>query len=54
MTDKCWPVRMATSGKLHTAVQLTRELNKATGKKFSVQTVRRALKEAGLKAGPKK
>jgi transposase len=52
--DKRRLVRMATSGKGYNAVQLTRELKNITGKEFSVHTVRRALKEAGLKAAPKK
>jgi transposase len=53
-TDKRRLVRMVTSGKADNAVQVTRELKDITNVDYSVHTVRRALKEAGLKASPKK
>jgi hypothetical protein len=45
---------MVTSGKADTAVQATHELKDTAGVDASVKTVRRALKEAGLKAVVKK
>ena len=53
-TDKRRLVRMVTSGKADNAVQLTRQLKDVTNVECSAQTVRRALKEAGLKAAHKK
>ena len=53
-TNKRRLVRMVTSGKVDNAVQLRRELNDIANVECSVQTVRRALKEAGLKAVSKK
>ena len=44
---------MVTSGKADNAVQLTRQLKDITNMECNAQTVRRALKEAGLKAAPK-
>jgi transposase len=52
--DKRRVVRMAASGKVNNAVQLTHELNNTTNVKCSVRTVRRALREAGLRAVLKK
>lgn len=49
-TDKRQLVRMVTSGQVDTAVQATRELRDAIPVDFGVDTVRRALREAGLKA----
>jgi len=53
-TDKRRLVRKITSGEADNAVQLTRQLNDATSVECNPQTVRRALKEAGLKAVVKK
>lgn len=53
-TDKRRLVRMVTTNKAETAVQLTQELHETTGTKVSERTVRRALEEAGLKATTKK
>jgi transposase len=53
-TDKRMLVRRITSGKADNAVQLTRQLSDITNKKVSAQTVRRGLKEEGLKAVHKK
>jgi transposase len=49
-TDKRRLVHNVTSGKADNAAQLTRELKNATNINVSTDTVRRALKEAGLKA----
>ena len=54
ITDKRRLVRTITSGKADNAVQLTRQLKHITNVECSVQTVRRALKEAGLKAVSRK
>ena len=54
ITEKCRLVRTITSGKADNAVQLTRQLKHITNVECSAETVRRALKEAGLKAVPKK
>lgn len=53
-TDKRRLVRTITSGKTDNAAQLSRELKETTNIVLSTQTVRRALKEAGLKAATKK
>jgi len=53
-TDKRRLLRKITSGKADNAVQLTRELRDVSNINISAQTVRRALKEAGLKAATKK
>jgi transposase len=53
-TDKRWLVRKITSRKADNAVQLTRQLRDITNVECSVWAVRRALKEAGLKAAPMK
>lgn len=53
-TDKRRLLRTITSGKADNAVQLTRELRDVSNIEVSAQTVRRALKEAGLKAATKK
>lgn len=45
---------MVTSGQAETAVQLARDLRDTTGVEVSDDTVRRALKQAGLKAAEKK
>ena len=45
---------MVTSGKADNAVPLTQELKDTASTEVSAKTVRRALKEAGLKAAPKK
>ena len=47
-------VRVVASGRADNAVQVTRQLKDITNLNCSVHTVRRALKEAGLKACPKK
>ena len=52
--DKRILVRMITSGKADNAVQLTRQLKDIANMKCSPQTVRHALKEAGLKAMSRK
>ena len=52
--DKRRLVRQVTSGKADTATQLTRDLCSSTNIEVSAQTVRRALKEAGLKSATKK
>ena len=52
--DKRRLVRMITSGKADTAVQAAQELKDTVGVEASAKTVRRALKEAGLKASVKK
>jgi transposase len=51
--DKRRLVRMVTSAKADNAVQATRQLRDITNVDCSVYTVRRALKEAGLKAASK-
>src|SRR5271170_265707 len=51
--DKRRVVRMVTSGKADTAVQITRELGETNNMEISAQTVRRALREAGLTARTK-
>ena len=51
--DKRKVVRMVTSGKAGNAVQATRQLKESETVDCSVQTVRRALKEAGWKASPR-
>lgn len=53
-TDKRRLVRMITSGKADSATQVTRELRDISNVEVSTETVRRALKEAGLKAATKK
>ena len=53
-TDKRTLLCKITSGKADNAVQLTRELRDVSNINISAQTVRRALKEAGLKAATKK
>jgi len=53
-TDKRRLLRTITSGKADNAVQLTRELRDVSNIEVSTQTVRRALKEVGLKAATKK
>ena len=53
-TDKRRLLRTITSGKADNAVQLTRELRDVSNIEVNAQTVRRALKEAGLKAATKK
>ena len=53
-TDKRSLVRMVTSAKADNATQLKRELNNTTGIDVSTKTVRRALKQAGMKAVTKK
>ena len=52
--DKRHMVRLISSGKLSTAVQLTKELKDTTKVEIGVDTVRRALKDAGMKAVSKK
>ena len=52
--DKRRLVRMITTGKTDTAVQAVKELKDTVGMDISVNTVRRALKEVGLKASAKK
>jgi transposase len=54
VVDKRQLVRTITSGKADTAVQLAQELKNTTEMDVSAETVRRALKEAGLKAIVKK
>ena len=51
--DKRWLVRMITSGKVDVATKLARELQNTIHKKVSAHTVRRALREAGMKSGAK-
>ncbi len=51
--DKWVLVRTITSGKVDTAVQAAQELKICRNITVSASTVRRALKYAGLKAGPK-
>lgn len=46
-------IRAITSGKHDTASQAAREFNASSNVTVTPQTVRRALKDAGLKAGPK-
>ena len=53
-TDKRRLIRTISSGKVDNAVRLTRELRDVSNIDVSAQTVRRALKEAGLKAATKK
>ena len=53
-TDKHRLLHTITSGKADNAVQLTRELRDVSNIEVSAQTVRHALKEAGLKAATKK
>ena len=53
-TDRHKLVRTIVSGRADNAVQLTRQLKDITNVECSAQTVRRALKKAGLKAAPKK
>ena len=50
VTDKRHMARMITSGKVNTAAQLARDLRQSGTVECSPQTVRRALKEIGLKA----
>ena len=45
---------MITSGKVDSATQVARELRDISNAEVSAETVRRALKEAGLKAATKK
>ena len=45
---------MVTSGKADTAVQLVQELKDSTTMELSIKTLRRALKEAGMRAMAKK
>ena len=52
-TNKRTLVSMVTSGKADTAIQLTRELRNTANIDINANTVRRALKGAGLKAAPK-
>lgn len=52
--DKRRLVRMITSGKADNAVHVAQELKDSIGVEVSAQTVRRVLKEAGLKAAAKK
>ena len=52
--DKRWLARLVITGRVDNAVQLTRQLRNSTNVECSVQTVRRALKEAALKAMLKK
>src|SRR5438046_2677794 len=52
--DKRRLVRMVTSGKVDTAVQLAQELRDNSEVKLSAETVRRTLKEAGRRAMVKK
>jgi len=49
-SDKRWLVRTVTSGKADTASQLTQELRHTACMDISTETVRRSLKEAGMKA----
>jgi transposase len=51
--DKRWLVRMITSGKVDTATKLVQELRNTKGMEINAETVRRALKETGLKAAHK-
>ena len=53
-TDKHRLVRMITSGKVDSATQVTQELRDISNVDVSTETVRRALKESGLKAVTKK
>ena len=53
-TDKRRLVRMITSGKVDSATQVTQELRDISNVDVSTETVRRALKESGLKAVTKK
>ena len=53
-TDKRWLVRTVTSGEADTAPQLARQLRDITNVECNPQTVRRALKEAGLSGVVKK
>lgn len=52
--NKKWLVRQVTSGKADTAAQLRKELANVADVHISVSTVRRALKESGMKAVVKK
>jgi transposase len=54
VADKRRLVRTITSGKADNPVQVARELKHTVGVETSAQTVRRALKEVGLKAATKK
>src|SRR5262249_53158059 len=54
IVDRRRVVRMVTSGKVDTALQVTKELKDTTGIEASDSTVRTALKETGLKASAKK
>ena len=45
---------MVTSGKVDIATQLTQELRNTTSMELSPDTIHHALKEAGMKAAPKK
>ena len=47
-------IRLLSSGKADTAVQVTRQLCNITNQSLSVETVRQHLKKAGLKAAVKK
>lgn len=53
VNDKRKLVRMVTSGVVDTAVQLKKELQETTNTVVSTQTIRRALKNAGLVAATK-
>jgi transposase len=48
--DKSWVARQITSGKAETATEATKALEEEVGTSASPKTVRRALKEVGLKA----
>ena len=52
--DKCNIIRNLTLGKMDSAVQLAKDLKSSAKIEISPDTVRRALKEAGLKAVTKK
>ena len=52
--DKKHIMRIWRSGEGETAPQIAQQLREVTGKDFSHDTITRALKEAGLKAGRKK
>src|SRR5438128_2094529 len=53
-TDKHRLVHLITSGKADSTTQVARELRDVSNAEVSAETVRRALKEAGLKAATKK
>jgi transposase len=52
--DICYAIRSISSGKAENAVQLRKSLQETTNQSISCQTVRRALKNTGLKAVVKK